>query len=430
MKNDIISSSGRPPRPQVVIPDNVELADATATTLPNGAKLYTLECSERDVVRFSFVFRAGTSWQEKPFCASATLNTLSEGSDAMTAHQIAEKLDFYGSYFDVNIDRDWSVVSFVCLSKFFAETLAVAEEIVLRPAFPEKEVRTYCDKSKQSLSINRTKVEFNARELLARSLYGAAHPYGVSSDAALYDDITSGDLKAFYGKHYTGNNCFVVMSGDTCAEKRDAVGSLAAALPAGGENSRPPFPEPASQAEAFMPFKGAVQSAIRIGKVMFPRTHPDYIGMQVVTTVLGGYFGSRLIHNLREEHGYTYGAYSAMVNFDRSGYMAIATEVGSRFTEDSVKQIFAEIERLRTETVPDEELSLAKNIMVGEVMRILDGPFGIADVTIENIQNGTGNTYMKHFIDSVRAITPEQVLALSRKYLDPKSFTTVIVGTQ
>lgn len=428
MKSDIEHTQARPPQPQVVIPGNLELANAKATALPNGARMYTLECAERDVVRFSFVFRAGTSWQQKPFCASATLNTLSEGSDTMTSHQIAERLDFYGSYFDVNIDRDWSMVSFVCLSKFFTETLAIAEEIVLRPAFPEKEVRTYCDKSRQNLTINRTKVDFNARELLVRSLYGPGHPYGVSSDAALYNEITSGDLRAFYEKHYTGNNCFVVMSGDTCAEKRDAVGALVAALPAGSENGRAAFPEPVSQKEARMEFKGAVQSAIRLGKVMFPRTHPDYIGMQVVTTVLGGYFGSRLIHNLREEHGYTYGAYSAMVNFDRSGYMAIATEVGSQFTEDAVKQIFAEIDRLRTEPVPEEELSLAKNIMVGEVMRILDGPIGIADVTIENIQNGTDNTYMAHFVQAVRSITPEQVLALSQKYLDPETFTTIIAG--
>ena len=415
-------------QPEVVIPGEVGLVDAAVTALPNGAKLYALECQERDVVRFSFVFRAGTSWQEKPFCASATLNTLSEGSDRMTAHEIAERLDFYGSYFDVNIDRDWSIVSFVCLSKFFAETLALAEEIVLRPAFPDTEVRTYCGKSRQSLTINRTKVDFNARELFARSLYGEAHPYGVSSDAALYDEITGDDLRAFYEKHYTGNNCFVVMSGDTCGEKCDAVGRLAAALPAGTENGRAAFPEPVSQREASMQFDGAVQSAIRIGKVMFPRPHPDYIGMQVVTTLLGGYFGSRLIRNLREEHGYTYSAYSAMVNFDRSGYMAIATEVGAQFTADAVVQIFAEIERMRTEPVPEQELSLAKNIMVGEVLRILDGPFGIADVTIENIQNGDDNTYLARFVETIREITPEQVLDLARRYLDPDSFTTVIVG--
>jgi predicted Zn-dependent peptidase len=348
----------------------------------------------------------------------------------MTSREIAEKLDFYGSYFDVNIDRDWCIVSFVCLSKFFSETLALAEEILIRPAFPEKEVRTYCDKSKQSLTINRTKVDFNARELLAKSLYGTGHPYGVSSEASCYDNITNADLKAFYDKHYTGRNCFVVMSGDTCAKKRDAVGSLAASLPSGGENDRPPFPEPVRQDKAFMPFEGAVQSAIRIGKLMFPRQHPDYIGMQVVTTLLGGYFGSRLIHNLREEHGYTYGIYSAMVNFDRSGYMAIATEVGSGFTEDAVKQIFIEIERMRTETVPEEELSLAKNIIVGEVMRILDGPFGIADVTIENLQNNIDNTYLARFVQTVRDTTPAQVLAISKKYLTPEGFTTVIVGPE
>lgn len=426
MKKDIKLS--RAHQPAVVVPDSVEMAMAVGSKLSNGAAIYTLECSEKEVVRFSFVFRAGTSWQSVPFSASATLNTLAEGSAGMDAQQIAEKLDYYGSYFDVNIDRDWSVVTFVCLSKFFEQTVAVAREILIEPLFPDGEVRIYCDKSRQSLMINRAKADFNARELLASSLYGPGHPYGISSPAGLYDSLTPDDLRAFYRKHYTGRNCFVVMSGDTSGPKRDAVAALAEELPSGNGNYRPEFLQPVSVGRAFMHFPGTVQSAVRIGRVMFPRSHPDFTGMQVVATVLGGYFGSRLVHNLREEHGYTYGAYAAMVNFDRSGYLAIATEVGTGVTDDAVAQIFHEIERLRAEPVPGDELSLVKNIMTGEVMRILDGPFGIADVTIENIQNGMDNGYLDSFVKAVRAATPEDILALSRKYLDPGAFTTVIVG--
>ena len=134
------------------------------------------------------------------------------------------------------------------------------------------------------------------------------------------------------------------------------------------------------------------------------------------------------MHNLREERGYTYGAYAAMVNFDRSGYFAAATEVGAQFTEDALAQIFAEIERLRCEPVPVEELALVKNIMVGEVMRILDGPFGIADVTIENIQNGFGNGYLGEFVRQVRETTSERVWELALRYLAPDTLTAVVVG--
>lgn len=415
-------------QPSIVIPDNIDVPEAEIHTAANGVKIYSIPATEYDVVRFSFIFGAGSSAQDVAFCASTTANMLAEGSSSMTAAQISEQLDYYGSYFDVSLDRDWCVITFVCLSKFFDRTLAIAREVLLDPQFPEEELRTYTAKSRQTLLINRTKTDFNAREVFARSLFGAAHPYGASSDALLYDKLRREDLLKFYKKYYTAENCFVVASGNIDDTRLKALEDFAAQLPGNPDTAHPEFPIPVSQPAASKKMEGAVQTAIRIGRVLFPREHPDFIGMQVAATVLGGYFGSRLVRNLREEHGYTYGAYSAMVNFNRSGYIAIATEVGTQFSEDAVRQIFVEIERLRTESVPEEELSLVKNIMAGEVMRILDGPFGIADVTIENIQTGFGNSYIKSFIDEVRAVTPEQVLSLAVKYLNPKDLTTVTVG--
>jgi predicted Zn-dependent peptidase len=175
---------------------------------------------------------------------------------------------------------------------------------------------------------------------------------------------------------------------------------------------------------------GAVQSAIRIGRILFPRRHPDFVGMQVVATLLGGYFGSRLVQNLREERGYTYGVMAAMVNLREAGYLAIATEVAAEATQDAVEQIFAEMERLKTEPVTEDELENVKRSMTGEVMRILDGPFGVVDVSIESIQTGIGRDYINGFIREVEAATPELVMSLARKYLDRDAFTTVIVGKE
>ena len=150
--------------------------------------------------------------------------------------------------------------------------------------------------------------------------------------------------------------------------------------------------------------------------------------MQVVATVLGGYFGSRLMQNLRERNGFTYGVFSAMVNFQQTGYLAIATQVGTEVTERALEEIAAEIEILRTELIPDEELELVKNIMAGEMMRILDGPFGIADVTTENILCGFDNNQIQHNLERIRRTTPEELLSLAQKYLNPADITTVIAG--
>jgi predicted Zn-dependent peptidase len=162
--------------------------------------------------------------------------------------------------------------------------------------------------------------------------------------------------------------------------------------------------------------------------MLFARNHPDFIPMQVLSTVLGGYFGSRLMQNLRERNGFTYGVFSAMVNFQQAGYLAIATQVGTQVTAEAQRQILLEIERLRTEKIADEELALVKNIMAGEMMRILDGPFGIADVTTENILCGFDNSRIEYNLQRIRQTTPEELLALAQKYLREEDLVSVIVG--
>ena len=417
--------------PVIAIPEHLRVVHAKKRRLANGIDLHLLESSEQEVVRVSFIFRAGSSMQSVPFSASATVNLLAEGTNRYTAAEIAEKLDFYGSYYDVSVDRDYVVVTFCSLTKFFAPTMEVGGEILLHPAFPDEHVETYCGKEKQRLTIDRTKVAFRARELFVQTLFGVQHPYGIVSPAEGYDKLSAHDVAAFYRKFYVAERCFVVASGRIDAATTGIIASVAEKIPSGGAVAPPDgFAPPAGKSYAFLPQPGAVQSAIRIGIPLFPRTHPDYIPMQVVATILGGYFGSRLVSNLRGERGYTYGVFAGLVNMEQAGYMAIATEVASAATVDSLDQIFFEMERLRTEPVPAEELQMVKNIMVGEVMRILDGPFGIADVTIENIQNGTDNEYINRLLGEIRAFTPQRVMETACRYLVPENFTTVVVGDE
>ena len=345
----------------------------------------------------------------------------------MTAREISEQLDYHGSYFDVNIDRDYAYISFVSLSKFFAQTLNVAREILLHPAFESKELRTYCSKRKQGLSIERKKIDVQSRELFGKALFGENHPYGISADESLYDDITREDIVALYNELYTADNCFVVCSGNINNDVMQGIEGIALSLPQ-GDASMPQFPAPETTHQLHKSIDTALQSSIRIGRLLFPRTHPDFVGMQVVATVLGGYFGSRLMQNLREMHGYTYGVMAAMINFEKEGYLAIATQVTREHSEDALREIYYEIERLRNELMPEEELQMAKNMMIGEILRILDGPFGIADVTIENIMCGLDNSSTEQNVEIINAITPEEVQRLAQKYLHHEDLIEVVVG--
>lgn len=415
-------------QPPLIRPAAVELAEAAKTTLPNGVTLHTLASDDFEVLRVTFVFGAGSAGQCVPFSASAAANLLAEGTRDRTAQQIAEQLDYYGSWFDVNIDRDCAYISFATLSKFFDQTMEVAEQLLLHPVFPEQEVAAYCAKRRQRLAIERTKVETQAREAFAQALFGPAHPYGISADEKEYDRLTRADIAAFYERFYTARNCFVVCSGRVGERETAAVAAIASQLPAGAEAGPIPFPAPDTRHTAFVEHPGAVQSSLRIGRLLFPRQHPDFLGMQVVATALGGYFGSRLMQNLREKHGYTYGAVAAMVNFERAGYLAVATQVGTDVTQAALDEMYAEIERLRREAMPAEELELVKNMMVGEMMRILDGPFGIADVTIENILCGTDNRIIGDNIRRIRSMTACEVQGLARKYLAREELVTVVAG--
>lgn len=414
-------------QPDIVIPHSVEMPQTLLSTTSNGVKIYRLECNDFEVVRFSFVFHAGTSMQQKPFSASATANMMGEGSEHLTAQQIAETFDFYGSYFDVNIDRDYTYLSFCSLLKFFEPTAEVAEEILLRPAFPKREFEVYRNKRKQSLKIERQKVDTQSRELFAEALFGKNHPYGMSSSEELYDQLTTDDLRALYAKLYTADNCFVVCSGHITPEVLQKIESIASALHS-GESLDVAFPKPETTHYVERNVASALQSSIRVGRLLFDRTHRDFVGMQVVAAILGGYFGSRLMQNLREEHGYTYGVMAAMVNFDKEGYLAIATQVAREHRDDALREIYAEIERLRHELMSEEELQMVKNVMIGEILRILDGPFGIADVTIENIMCGMDNAATEQSVKAIFAITPEEVRDLAHKYLKREELIEVVVG--
>lgn len=417
-----------PRRPSIRIPERVDVPTARLATLGNGVRLYLLENHEQQVVRLSFVFGAGSSRQTTLFSATSAANLLSEGSDRFTARQIAEQLDFYGSYFDIAVDRDVVVVSFCALSKFVMPTLQTAEEILLRPSFPQQEFDSYRIKRRQRLEIERRKVDVRVREAFAAAMFGADHPYGISAPEAAYDTLTREAVVDFYRRHYTADNCFVVCSGDLSDEALAAIENICVQLPQSGDRNELHFPAMVQTPRVRLEHAGAVQSAVRVGRMLFTRNHPDYVGMQVVATVLGGYFGSRLMRNLREERGYTYGVFAGMVNLDRAGYLAIATQVAEAAREDTLHQIYTEIERLRTEPIPEQELSLVKNIMVGEMMRILDGPFGIVDVTIENVQCGTDNHAVERTVEAIRRCTPEDVQRLAEKYLRREDLVEVTVG--
>ena len=414
--------------PRITLPQYVKLPQVGIRHTKNGIKLLSLYAGTQSVIRLTVVFAAGTRHQSHPFLASAMLNMLSEGSEKYSSARIAEILDFFGIYYDTNIDRDYSMVTISCLNRFLPQTLELLEQMLLHPVFDENELRIYTAKRKQNIKIEREKPSFIAREEFSKALFGEEHPYGAASDEDLYDGLTRDLLMEQYAKYYVASNCFAVTSGMVSEVELEMIEELLAKIPIGASIEDEAIGEPVSIREKYIPRKNALQTSIRIGRVLFPKNHPDYNGMQIVAMILGGYFGSRLVQNIREEKGYTYGIYAAMVTLKQAGYFAVATDVAAEHSEDAVREIFYEMDRLGSELVCDEELEVVRNTIVGELMRLADGPFGVADITIESEQCGKTNDSVNEFLEEVREITPLRIRELAAKYLSSESMTRVVVG--
>lgn len=419
--------------PEVVIPKHLNLIEENLEKCSNGIILHTLKCdSSAEVVRLSLVFKGGSSTQEKFFAAASTLSMLSEGTEDYNASEIAEKLDFYGIFYDNSTDRDYCYITLASLRKFLPEALSLVESMLLRPTFLESEFELYKGKKKEQLTIDRSKPSFMAREAFTISLFGSDHPYGRCAEADKYDELSTSDLKKYYTEHLHADNCFAVTSGDLGENELTSIKAFLENIPQ-REFTDPELDYTTHSSEEktiFIEREEAVQSCIRMGQLVVGKSHPDFIPLQLLCTVLGGYFGSRLVANLRERNGYTYGAYCGIVTLSQASYMAIATDVDSLHTANAIKEIEYEISRLTTEEIPQSELNEAICSITGELMRIIDGPFGIADIAIENIQSSMPADYLNHFLTTVSQITPAVLQETAKKYFDLSNFRTTIVGRE
>ena len=416
--------------PVMFTPNNVEALTEKVIVTPKGVKIYSLEFPQFDVVRVSMVFRAGSKYQNMPFMAASTLGMLSEGTANKTNKQISDILDFYGIYFDVSIDRDYSIVTICSLSKFFDTAIDILEDIILNPTFPKKELSVLGSKRKNSLKLEREKVDYIALEKFSNSIYGENNPYGVSYSEECYEDLKPKHLKEFYDNHYLLNNLFSVVSGNITPEIIEKISNICDKLPEKEFAIKDCSKFDTEPVTRHIEKEDSLQSAIKVGRLMFTKKHEDFIPMQFLTTVLGGYFGSRLILNVREDKGYTYSIFAGLINMEDGGHFVISTEVGSEYTQKALEEIFYEMEVLKTELIPEEELVMVRNVIIGQILRILDGPFGISDVTIESVQNQTDNSSVGQLIRTINEIGAEQLRDMAIKYFNKEEMTVVVVGAK
>lgn len=410
----------------------IDVIRTKALKLSNGIDFFTLGAGSQEIVKIEFVFRAGMYQQPAALIASTTNTLLETGTRSHSANQLSDGIDFFGSFLELQVEQDFASLTLYSLNKYLNESLAFVEEIIKYPTFPEDEFTIHINNKRQKHAINTQKVSVLARRKFSELLFGATHPYGVDVSDKDFDRINLEEIRNFFNKHYTYKNCTIVASGNLPDNLQDTLNKFFGAEQWGKEPQVirqqliPAYTSP--QAKHFMHREDAIQSAIRIGRVLFNKTHPDYFKFQVLNTILGGYFGSRLMNNIREDKGYTYGIGSGVNNLVHGGVFYISTEVGADVAKPAVEEIYKEIALLREELVGDSELETVRNYILGNFLRSVDGPFALADKFKSIWEFGLDYSFFDNYFTAVKTVTAPEIRDLANKYLKEEDLLECVVG--
>jgi zinc protease len=418
-------------QPEIQPLKNFHIQTHVRTTLPNGIPLTVINAGEQEVVRMDVLFSGGRWQQSQKLQALFTNRMLREGTTKYTAATIAEKLDYYGSWLELSSSSEYAYITVYSLNKYLAKTLEVVESMIKEPLFPQKELQTILDTNIQQYLVNTSKVDFLAHRSLLKSLYGEQHPCGKIVMEEDYHTITPEVLREFYEQHYHSGNCSIFLSGkvtdDIISRVTDIFG-----IPFGQYQLQMPklsFPFAAiPEKRIFTEREDAMQSAVKMGCTTITREHPDYPKLRVLMTLFGGYFGSRLMSNIREDKGYTYGISAGVVFYPDSGLLIVSTETDNEYVEPLIQEVYHEIDRLHQDPVSAEELRMVRNYMLGEMCRSYESPFSLSDAWIFIATSGLKDDYFARSLQAVNEITPAEIQDLAQRYLCKETLKEVIAG--
>ena len=422
----------RTKRPSVKPLMDLDIQSPNRIFMANDVPLNVLHVGNAEVVRMDILVGAGIWHQELPLQALFANRMLREGTGRMNSAEISERLDFYGAWVELSTSMNYSFLTLYSLNKHFAHTLSVVADMMKNPTFPEEEMRVTVDNNRQQFLVNSTKVDVMARKEFSRALFGDSHPCGRHAVLEDYDQLTTEDLRDFYRKYYHSVNCSIYLSGAISTEILTQIEQEFGSSPWGGvKPCEPlsPLPVPPYQGRRIhLEHPTAVQSSLRLGCPLVDRSHPDFAALKVLVTVLGGYFGSRLMSNIREDKGYTYGISAGIASYPIQGYLAIGTETANEYVETCIDEVKHEMRRLQEELIPEHELSMVKSYMMGEMCRSYEGPFSLSEAWIFLETAGLEKNFFQILEKKTLGVTSQELRELAIRYFRPDEMLEVVAG--
>lgn len=408
---------------------SLEFPEFTRVTSNSGVPVCFVHDDNLDVLKIEFVFEAGARNQSSLFQAQAAISMLSEGTPQRTAAAIADELDFYGSYVQPRYGIDESSLFLYCLPRFLKPCLEVVFDLLTNSNYPDYELITLKQNAIQRLKINESRNSFLARRGYYAAVFGSENCYGSSVYQGVIENISRETLEQFFLSSIKGRLRQVYVSGNTTASEPEILGFCNGFSVV--QKSEMVIPTLQSdQPYHYIERKQSVQNAIRIGRKTINRKDSDFRKLQFLNLLLGGYFGSRLMTNIREEKGLTYGIHSAIETYRDTASFYIETEINKELTHVGRQEIENELKKLQELPIGAEELETARNYMTGGFIRSFDGVFAITDRIKIILDNDLPLTYYSEFIEIIQGITPLELQDLANKYLRFDGMVTIVAGQE
>ena len=401
------------------------------STLDNGMAVNVLPLHNSPIIDFTISINAGSILENKMLVASFANRQMQEGTALHSGLQIADHFDFYGANLKLNCGSDEAIIGFSTLEKHFDSLLAMIQEMILQPAFSEKELLNNINRNKESFKQSMQKPEYLCKRIFSNKMFGSNHPYGKMLEESHYDAVNTADLKQFHQQNYLPNNAFVLLSGDVNDTMIKSIENLFSSKSFAAKDLQPiqNFESTIStERKIHQSRENSVQSSIRIGQHTINRKHADANLLRLTNTIFGGYFGSRLMMNIREDKGYTYGIHSG-ISFNKfANYHFVKSEVGADVCKAAIKEVYKEIEILQNEKVDADELEKVKNYMLGSYLEDLGNIFQMSSLYLTYLQQGLILQDYYDAIEAIRNATADDVLRCAQTYFDKNKMVEVAVG--
>lgn len=405
--------------------------------LSNVTPMIFVEDHRFPLVTVRLALKGGTSMADRGDAGivEALAELLTEGTEDRTALQIAEAADAFGGTLSASATRDHVVVESFSLAERAGDMFALLGEVLSRATFPEREVELRKKNMLEELKLKRSQPGFLAREAFYKTLY-PRHPYGVVSPSEeSIARITRHRLRSLYGRQSIPVNAVLVVVGDLNPESARALVERELCSRWGARQGLPrwhvPAPKPASPGRRRLVLadrSGSEQSTLIVGHAGITEKHEDYYPLLVANQILGGSFASRLMDDLRQKKGYTYGVYSWLDAGYAAGEFKISAQVRTKVTKASLKRVLKHLKRMRKRRVKAVELTQAKNMLVGDFARKLETQSGVADAVLHGVLFDLPEDRLERHVERVRSVTRDDVRRAARGHLRPSEAVLTVVG--